>query len=294
LLAQSEQEGWLKQKADLLAATDRLIETNRRLEANRAEIRGESFDDPKPREVGLGFSSQSRDGQVEYGRRDDATGRYAVAFVDRGDRVEIRDWINREAVLAAMMLAAEKWGSMSISGSENYKALAVELAVEYGFSISNPELQERLVVERDRAAQRQNHRQTADESRPSPSLFARTPAETQIALDEVRHATEREAERETRQAVEARHLGETTPASGTAEHPYRSGQEARTARDAARSMEDNPDRPAPIEPGESQRIRELSREQRSYLDQARAFNKEEAARSQGEHKDKDKLDEEER
>ena len=55
-------------------------------------------------------------------------------------------------------------------------------------------------------------------------------------------------------------------------------------------MEDNPDLPAPIEPGESQRIRELSREQRSYLDQARAFNKEEAAKGRGE----DKLDEEER
>jgi hypothetical protein len=292
LLAQSEQEGWLKQKADLLTATDRLIETNHRLEANRAEIRGGSFDEPKPREVGLGFSSQLRESQVEYGRRDDAIGRYAVAFVDRGDRVEIRDWINREAVLAAMMLAADKWKSMSVSGSESYKAVAVELAVGYGFSISNPELQERLVVERDRAVQRQDHSQTAGEKRSSPAPLSRTPAETQIALDEVRHATEREAERETRQAVEARHLGETTPASGTAEHPYRSTQEARTARDVARSMENNPDRPAPIEAGESQRIRELSREQWLYLDQARAFNKEEAARSRGE--DKDKLDEEER
>ena len=285
LLAQSEQEGWLKQKADLLAATDRLIETNRRLEINRAEIRGKSFDEPKPREVGLGFSSHSREGEIEYAGRDGITGRSEVAFVDRGDRVEIRDWTNREAVLAAMVLAAQKWEAMSISGSESYKAVVVELAAEYGFSISNPELQERLAAERERAALRHDHSQNADEKRSAPSLLARTPAETQIALDEVRSAAESEAERETRQAIEARRLGETTPASGTAEHPYRSAQEARTARDAARSMENYPDRPTQIEPGQSRRIQELAREQRSYLEQARAFNLEEKAR-RSEEKDK--------
>ncbi len=292
LLPEADQTGWVKQKTDMLASTDRLIETNRRLEANRADIRGETFDEPKPRDVGLGFSSELRDGEVRYIRRDAATDRHEVAFVDRGDRVDVRDWTNREIVLAALTLAAQKWETVSVNGAESYRAIVVELAVEHGFSIGNPELQDRLATEQQRIAERRERGEISTEGRAPSSPPVRTPGETQIALDEVRHATEREAERETRQAIEARHLGETTPASGSAEHPYRSAQEARTARDAARSMENNPDRPTPTEPGQSQRIQELAREQKSYLEQARAFNEEETARSRRE--DKDKSDEEER
>jgi Large polyvalent protein-associated domain 7 len=233
-----------------------------------------------------------RDGEVRYIRREAATDRHEVAFVDRGDRVDVRDWTNREIVLAALTLAVQKWETIKVNGAESYKAIVVELAVEHGFSVSNPELQDRLTAEQQRAAQRQERGESPVEGSASTSAFARTPGETQIALDEVRHATEREAARETRQAIEARHLGETTPASGSAEHPYRSAQEARTARDAARSMENNPDRPTPAEPGQSEKIQELAREQKSYLEQARTFNEEEAARSRRE--DKDKADEEER
>jgi hypothetical protein len=57
-------------------------------------------------------------------------------------------------------------------------------------------------------------------------------------------------------------------------------------------MENNPDQPTPTEPGQSERVQELAREQKSYLEQARAFNEEEAARSRRE--DKNKADEEER
>jgi len=292
LLPEADQTGWVKQKTDMLAATDRLIETNRRLEASRADIRGETFDEPKLRDVGVGFSPEMRDGEVRYIRRDAAAGRHEVAFVDRGDRVDVRDWTNREIVLAALTLAAQKWETINVNGAESYKNLVIELAVEHGISVSNPELQDRLAVAQQRGAQRRERGETPVEGSASPSAFARTAGETQIALDEVHHATAREAERETRQAIEARHLGETTPASGSAEHPYRSGEEARTARDAARSMENNPDQPTPTEPGQSERVQELAREQKSYLEQARAFNEEEAARSRRE--DKDKADEEER
>lgn len=292
LLPQADQTGWAKQKTDMLAATDRLIETNRRLEANRADIRGDTFDEPKPRDVGLGFSSELRDGEVRYIRRDAATDRHEVAFVVRGDRVDIGDWTNRGIVLAALTLAAQKWETINVNGSESYKSLVIELAAEHGISVSNLELHDRPTAEQQRVAQRRERGETPVEGSASPSAFARTPGETQIALDEVRHATEREAARETRQAIEARQLGETTPASGSAEHPYRSAQEARTARDAARSMENNPDQPTPTEPGQSERVQELAREQKSYLEQARAFNEEEAARSRRE--DKNKADEEER
>jgi hypothetical protein len=295
LLADADQQGWAKQKTDMLAATDRLIETNRRIEANRAEIhgeiRGEGYEAPTPRDVGRGFTSQSWDGEVRYARTDGA-GRGEIAFVDRGDRLEIRDWTDREIVLGAIKLASQKWGEIEVKGDASFKTSVVELAAEHGFAIANSELRERLAAERRQVAERRERGETHPaESAPSHPL-SRTPEEAQIALDEVRHATEREAVRETRQAIEARRLDETMPASGTAEHPYRSPQEARTARDAARSLENNPDRPAPAEPGQSQKIQELAREQKSYLEQARAFNEDEAGRARRE--DKDKADEEER
>ena len=82
----------------MLAATDGLIETNRRLDANRADIRGETFDEPKERDVGLGFSCELRDGEVRYIRRDAATDRHEVGFLDRGDRVKAHDWTNRARI----------------------------------------------------------------------------------------------------------------------------------------------------------------------------------------------------
>jgi Large polyvalent protein-associated domain 7 len=121
LLPQADQTGWAKQKTDMLAATERLSETNRRLEANRADIRGDTFDEPKPRDVGLGFSSELRDGEVRYIRRDAAPDRHEVAFVVRGDRVDIGDWTNRGIVLAALTLAAQKWETINVNGSESYK-----------------------------------------------------------------------------------------------------------------------------------------------------------------------------
>ena len=44
-------------------------------------------------------------------------------------------------------------------------------------------------------------------------------------------------------------------------------------------MENNPGQPTPTEPGQSEKIQELAREQSSYLEQARIHNEEEAARS---------------
>ena len=67
-------------------------------------------------------------------------------------------------------------------------------------------------------------------------------------------------------------------------------QEAQTAHDAARTIENNPGEPVPSERDQSEKVQELAREQKSYLDQARLHNEEEAARSRRE----DKSHEEER
>ena len=308
-LPEEDRAGWSRQKTDMLAATDKLIATNRRIEANRPNIQGETFVSPGVRDVGSTFVPELKGGEVHYSRRNAETDKFEVAFVDRGDRVDIHDWTRRDSILAAMKLSSQKWDAITVNGSASYKTAVVELVVEHGFEISNPELRDKIRLEQERVARQRepdapavqmsvkaNGVQSGSGSdaeihvaSPSPSLAA-TPGETQIALDLVRVQTEREAALETRQAIEARRLGETTAASGTAEHPYRSGQEARTARDAARAMENNPSQPTIAEPGQSEKVQELAREQRSYLEQAKLHNEEEAARSRRD----DKSHEEER
>ena len=53
-------------------------------------------------------------------------------------------------------------------------------------------------------------------------------------------------------------------------------------------MENNPNRPTPVKPGQSKAIQNLAREQKSYLEQARAFNEEEQARQRTEDKTEEK------
>jgi len=85
--------------------------------------------------------------QVHYRRGGGAGG---VSFVDRGQDIEIYDWRDRDTVLAAMQLAAQKWGGIHVSGCAEYIALCVRLAAEHGFKIVNPELQDRIQQERQR------------------------------------------------------------------------------------------------------------------------------------------------
>ena len=305
-LPEADREGWSRQKTDMLAAADKLIATNRRIEASRPDIQGETFDPPTVRDVGSTFVPELKGGEVHYSRRNTETDKFEVAFVDRGDRIDIHDWTRRDSILAAMTLSAQKWDAITVNGSASYKTAVVELAVEHGFEISNPELQDRIRLEHERVARQREPdapaaqrsvegngvksgaESEADTQVPSRSPpLAATSGEAQIALDQIRRQTEREADLETRQAIEARRLGETTVASGTAEHPYRSGQEARTAHDAAHAMENNPGQPTPTEPGQSEKVQELAREQRSYLEQARIHNEEEAARSRRDDKSRE-------
>jgi hypothetical protein len=76
-----------------------------------------------------------------------------VAFVDKGKTIDVHDWRNRETTLAALQLSAQKWGSFTVTGNDEYKAMCVKLAAEYGFKITNPELQESIQEERQRIQQ---------------------------------------------------------------------------------------------------------------------------------------------
>ena len=84
---------------------------------------------------------------VHYSRREAesvSSGAAVVAFVDKGREIEVRDWQSDDSLLAALQLSSQKWGELSVSGSDDYKARCAALAVEHGFKIVNLELQERI------------------------------------------------------------------------------------------------------------------------------------------------------
>jgi hypothetical protein len=96
----------------------------------------------------------SRNGwDVEYRRATRVDPAGTLAFVDRGRQVDIFEQHDRATVLAALQLAAEKWGGkLQIKGDERYKQLCVELAVENRWDLVNPELQKALAAGRARQA----------------------------------------------------------------------------------------------------------------------------------------------
>ncbi|NTA59881.1 relaxase/mobilization nuclease domain-containing protein [Agrobacterium tumefaciens] len=141
----------LRQKAKAKQKT--MIETKEAIEKKRGRIEGESYVPPKPVEL-QNFFAEKRGSDMRYSHRK-ADGRAgAVAFTDHGDKVEIGNWRDREVVLAAMQVAAEKWGSLSLSGTDRYKSMAIELAAEHGFKVTNPELQDAFDAARQRYALR--------------------------------------------------------------------------------------------------------------------------------------------
>jgi hypothetical protein len=101
------------------------------------------------------FRPQVKGKQVEYVRRDGLDdllfGRRA-SFVDHGHTIRVHDWRDERSALAALQLAAQKWGSFSVRGNAEYKALCVRLAGQHRLRIKNPELQEAITRARERIA----------------------------------------------------------------------------------------------------------------------------------------------
>jgi hypothetical protein len=84
---------------------------------------------------------------------------WKISFRDTGKRIEVYDWQKKETTLAAFQVAAEKWGGVFILGTAEFKAMCVELAVEYGFEIRNPGLQDDMEAARERKRERELKRQ---------------------------------------------------------------------------------------------------------------------------------------
>lgn len=125
-----------------------------------AVIVGDSAASPGPRDI-RAFSAQVHGWEVRYRRAGTPS---APSFTDRGREIRIHD-LSRESVLAALQLSAQKWGTFQVYGSDRYKGLCTELAVEHGFRITNPELQPAMLALKERRIERPVAQQLAPRAR---------------------------------------------------------------------------------------------------------------------------------
>lgn len=87
-------------------------------------------------------SSHSQLDEIHYSSRSDPS---HVSFTDRGKRIDVWQAQDEAAVLAALQLGVQKWGTLTITGPDEFKQLCAELAAQHGFKISNPELRGKIV-----------------------------------------------------------------------------------------------------------------------------------------------------
>lgn len=118
------------------------------------------------------FMAQIQGGHVLYQRSDAA----APAFVDLGKRIDIAGWHDRDATLAALQLAAKKWGTITVSGCPAYQQMIAELAAEHGFKITNPELQETIAAARQQRRPKMDWSQFRNSAASSGRPVERAPA----------------------------------------------------------------------------------------------------------------------
>lgn len=191
------------------------------------------------------------------------------APIIEGEKVKPADR-DRASMLAAMREAAGKWDKITVNGSERDKAIAVELAVEHGFKIGNPELQDKLTVARERAEQRRRQEQAGEAQRPdlaegssAQGPSQKTNAEIELALQAVRERTDAEARREVRQAERSMATNERPIDGGGEDHAYRTQAEAHAAGRAERAIDQNPSKPIPADVNQSP---EIERQRQAQLE----------------------------
>jgi hypothetical protein len=114
------------------------------------QIRGERSVPAIARDI-RDYSATVRGDGVHYRRNDQAEA--VASFVDKGSEIDIYAWRERASVLAALQVAEQKWSGFTITGNAEYTKSCIELAVEHGFQIDNPELQEAIMQERQRVGQ---------------------------------------------------------------------------------------------------------------------------------------------
>ena len=281
----------MRRSRDILARAEAATKEQARLDRNPGRIEGDRFVEPEPQNVGALFTNEKKGTEIHYNRHDRESGAFqTLAFIDGGKQLDVRDWSNRESVDAALKLASQKWETLSVAGSDEYKEIVARLAAENGYEITNPELQDRIrqlraEIEARRATAAEVKERPAPEESDAPAEPAApaaaahrrptdqpglntTPAERAVELNSIRERVDAEAERETRQAARAGQAHESNAATGSEGTPYRAPEEARAAREAEQAIDNSPAREIPADPVQSEAIKALRFEQRRVLDQA--------------------------
>ena len=104
-----------------------------------ASLSGEGTDEPARHDI---RNFQTRIEHVA-GKHKLSVGYYAqgrpemLSFVDRGKQIDIYQRTDRATVLAALQVASQKWGVVTVTGPAEFQVLCAELAREHGFRIQN-------------------------------------------------------------------------------------------------------------------------------------------------------------
>lgn len=69
---------------------------------------------------------------------------YKVAFTDKGKRIDVHEWEDEKILKDVLMLAQEKWGGVTLHGSEQYIEKCLTVAAKNEINVRNPELKERM------------------------------------------------------------------------------------------------------------------------------------------------------
>jgi hypothetical protein len=159
-----------------------------------ATIEGATFEQPIVRDI-RAFGALLDGASVHYHR----AGSRRPSFTDHGKAIDIYDSRTRESVLAALQLSAQKWGTISVNGNQEFMRICVELAAEHGFKIANPELQEAI------ASERQRHRPQARPRTQTHDVGSRPESLTLASIYE-RHVTETRREQPGARGIDASRL----------------------------------------------------------------------------------------
>ena len=157
----------------LLEKAESVIAEQARLDSHRADVQGDRYVKPEPAKDLADIITHERKGDEIHYHRHSASGAYqTLAFVDRGKDIDVRDWSNTASINAALAVASQKWETLSINGTDEYKEKAAQLAAEHGYKISNPELQDRikeLRAEIEASRERNAEGQSRSDAKSAPS-----------------------------------------------------------------------------------------------------------------------------
>lgn len=116
------------------------------------------------------FQAHAVGNEVQYSKVHALAGLQMVAFIDRGNHIDICDDLDDNAIVAAMQLAGQKWGAFEIEGDAVFQQRCIELAAQNGIFLANPELQAPLAAAREKL-----RRDNEDAGRWTPMQQALTP-----------------------------------------------------------------------------------------------------------------------